>query len=165
MVLLPGTTNYNKINTMKKFIKSPLNLFFAGLLIASSFTFIQCTKPDTVGQIIFTYLSTGKPVEGATVKLFMDTSFTDAGFFLCGSNNHEITPSENYVTNSSGVITQCFDLPALINVYATLTTALGDTVGLDSLTKAIMVANMSVVGEGKLNLIANEKVTLEIEMN
>jgi len=149
---------------MKKNIKSPLNLVVAGLLFASSFAFIQCEKPDTEGQITFTYLSNGKPVVGANVRLFIDTSVADAGFFKCGSNN-EITPSEDYVTNSSGAITQCFDLPALINVYASLTTNLGDTTGLDSATKAIMVANTSVVGEGKLNLVANERVSINIKMD
>ena len=98
-------TNYLNLITMKKFIKSPLNLFVAGLIVASSFAFVQCKKEDTKGQISFTYLSDGKPVAGALVTLYIDTSNTDAGFFLCNSNN-VITPKKEYVTNSSGVMTR-----------------------------------------------------------
>ncbi|MFT6715872.1 MAG: hypothetical protein ACJA0Q_000501 [Saprospiraceae bacterium] len=152
---------------MKNFIKSPLNLFVAGLILASSFVFVQCTKPDTEGQITLNYLSDGKPVIGATVKLFIDTSKSDAGFFLCNSNN-KITPEKTYTTNSSGVINECFDLPALINVYATLATGYAiDTtgLGLDSAAAAAYLSSGSFVGEGKLNLIANEKTSITIKMN
>jgi len=149
---------------MKNFIKSPLNLFVAGLLIASSFAFVQCKKAPTEGQITFNYLSDGKPVVGALVTLYIDTSNTDAGFFLCNSNN-VITPKKEYVTNSSGVINECFDLPALVNVYATYSEALSvDTIGLSDSLKAIIVSNLSVAGEGKLNLIANETTSITIKM-
>ncbi|MFT6747210.1 MAG: hypothetical protein ACJAZ2_001558 [Glaciecola sp.] len=149
---------------MKKTIKSPLNLFVAGLILASSLTFVKCTKPDTEGQIKFVTLNDAKPVVGASVKLYIDTSKSDAGFFLCNSNNI-ITPEKDYTTDGAGSISECFDLPALINVYAVLTETLPDTTGLDSATKALIVANLSIVGEGKLNLIANEKTSITIKMS
>jgi hypothetical protein len=148
---------------MKNFIKSPLNLFVSGLILASSFAFVQCEKPDTEGQITFNYLSDGKPVVGASVTLFIDTSIADAGFFLCNSNN-VITHKKEYVTNSSGAINECFDLPALVNVYATYSTFLPDTTGYSDSLKAVVLANTSVTGEGKLNLIANEKTSITIKM-
>ena len=148
---------------MKKFIKSPLNLFVAGLIVASSFAFVQCKKEDTKGQISFTYLSDGKPVAGALVTLYIDTSNTDAGFFLCNSNN-VITPKKEYVTNSSGVINECFDLPALVNVYATYSNFLPDTIGYSDSLKAVILASLNVSGEGKLNLIANETTSITIKM-
>ena len=149
---------------MKKLIQSPLNLFVAGLILASSLTFVKCTKPDTEGQITFVRLNDGSAVTGASVKLFIDTRKSDAGFFLCNSNNI-ITPEKDYTTDASGSISECFDLPALINVYAVLTSTLPDTVGLDSTAKALIVANLSIIGEGKLNLIANEKTSITIKMS
>lgn len=152
---------------MKNLIKSPLNLLVAGAIFASSLTFVQCTKPDTEGQITFTSLVDGTPVSNATVKLFVDTTDSETGFFLCNSNNDDITNEKTYTTNSSGVINECFDLPTLINVYAYKSGGiLPDTSGLDSLGKALILTQFgSLVGEGKLNLIANEKTSITIKMS
>jgi hypothetical protein len=150
---------------MKTFIKSPLNLFVAGLIVASSFTFVQCEKPDTLGQISFTNLVDGKPVSGAKVTLFIDTTKSNAGFFLCNSSN-KITPQKTYTTNSSGQINQCFDLPALVNVYAHFVVdATPDTANWDSLAQITILEAAVIEGEGKLNLIANETTSITIKMN
>ncbi len=167
---------------MKKLIKTPFNLFIVGLLFASSLTFVQCKKDDTEGQITFQYLD-GRPAAGATVTLFIDTNRENVGFHLCNSKN-ELTTKKTYVTNSSGVVNECFDLPALINVYATITTdyfvspllglngslfsipsldsALFPTTSLDSLLESPSLNRYT--GEGKLNLIANEKTSITIKM-
>ena len=158
---------------MKKLIKTPFNLFIAGLLFASSLTFVQCKKDDTEGQITFQYLD-GRPVAGATVTLFIDTNRENVGFHLCSSKN-QITTKKTYITNSSGVVNECFDLPALINVHATISTDyfVSTALSLDSsLFSASLLSGLSLTsdtlfqysGEGKLNLIANEKTSITIKM-
>lgn len=157
---------YLKTLHMKTRFKIPTNTLAFIALLAVSSIFMQCKKAPTEGKISLVYLSTGLPVSGATVKLFIKNEPT-SGFFLCNSPK-KLTTEQEYVTNSSGVLTECFELPALVDVYAsyTLPGTLPDTTGLDSTAIALILANSAgVTGEGKLNLIQHETTAITIKMN
>lgn len=153
--------NYLKRREMQAKIFNTIKLSTVFGLLGASFLFIQCKKDPTEASVTFTDLATGKKIEGASVTFTIGDSASGQGFFLCDEGFVE---SKTYTTNSSGVINECFELPALITVTATYGVTV-DTTGMDSATAAAALAAASLNGEGKLNLIEHEKTTLEIKMN
>lgn len=114
------------------------------LLCSLGLVFSQCSKPETKGVITVKNLATGQSLQGVTVTLTTDTAKAD-GFF---TKDDGFIPEKVYTTNSSGVINETFELPALITVTAVLVT---DTA--------------TLTGSGKLNLVEHETTNLEIKMN
>ena len=101
----------------------------------------SCEKDDTKGKVKVVYFDSGPPANEAKVKFTVETDEEEAGFFLCSEGF--ITEKE-YITNSSGMVEDCFQLPALISVTVA---------GPDGLT-----------GEGKLNLIEYETTTITVKL-
>lgn len=128
---------------MKKYLRLSNSIrFLAFLTIVLSFG--QCTKDDTTGVITVVDAVTGAPLAGATVTIFVDGD-DKSGFFLC---DYGYVKEQVFTTNSSGVIKQCFKLPALISVVATYSDLF-----------------VNYTGEGKLNLMEHETTSITIKMN
>ena len=132
---------------MKFISKLPFKFPAMILLLGLSLAFVQCTKDPTQGEIKVVNFTTGAAVAGATVKLTTsaDTS-SSTGFFIC---NGGFVPENEYVTNGSGLVTECFELPALLTVTVTYTDGNG----------------LTYAGAGKLNLVEHETTSVTVKLN
>ena len=128
---------------MKKYLLLNNSIRFVALLLIV-FSFGHCKKDDTTAVITVVDAVTGVPIVGANVTLFVDGD-DNSGFFLC---DYGYVKEQVFTTNSSGVIKQCFKLPALISVVAIYSDD-----------------NANYTGEGKLNLMEHETTSITVKMN
>lgn len=131
---------------LKKFYRKSLFILPALLLAGMGLQFLSCEKPDTKGIVKVVKFEDGTIVPGATVRMFIDSTDSDIGFFLCGDK--VITPELIDITSSDGKLTTCFEEPALITVLVTFKD----------------INDVVYVGEGKLNLEKHETTTITVKL-
>ena len=77
-----------------------------------------CKKEDTIGRIIVQEIESGRKVQGAKVRMFIDSEEEDVGMFLC-SNPKTAEPEIILETTSEGKVEQCFAENAVISYEVT----------------------------------------------